>query len=302
MNQISPQAGGHSLLRTKHRLRPQRVLLQAFLLTTALVWLFPILFSLYTSFRPYAETAQHGYVSIARHLTIENYVNAWVRGELLMRFVNTIIVIAPALVLILLFASTVAYAISHFHIRFGTLILLVFTAGNLLPPQVIITPLFRMYLVLPLPHFLSDNGVWYDQYFGVSAIHVAFQLGFAVFVLTNFMKTVPRELTEAALCDGASVWRTFWQVILPMNRPALAALAPLEFTWMYNDFFWALVLMPTGDKRPITTGLNDLQGLFFSDNNLLAAGALMIALPTLLVFLFAQRHLVAGLSLGIKKG
>jgi multiple sugar transport system permease protein len=122
-----------------------------------------------------------------------------------------------------------------------------------------------------------------------------------VFVLTNYMKTIPRELTEAAICDGASVLRTFRQVILPMSRPALAALLTLGFTWMYNDFFWALVLMPTGNKRPITTGLNDLQGLFFSDNNLLAAGALIVALPTLVVYFIAQRQLVRGLSLGLTK-
>jgi multiple sugar transport system permease protein len=275
--------------------------LQAFLIVTSVVWLFPILWTFYTSFRSYDETAHLGYVSVARVLTFANYIAAWTRGQLPMRFVNTMIVVAPALVLVLFGAAAVAYGISHFKFRFRTLILLLFTAGNLLPPQVIITPLFWMYLKLPLPPFLSDNGVWYDQYFGVMAIHVAFQLGFAVFVLTNYMKTIPRELTEAAICDGASVMRTFRQVILPMSRPALAALLTLGFTWMYNDFFWALVLMPTGNKRPITTGLNDLQGLFFSDNNLLAAGALIVALPTLVVYLIAQRQLVRGLSLGLTK-
>lgn len=291
----------HPRPKRRSNLRPARVGLHAFFIVISVLWLFPILWTVYTSFRPYSETARLGYVSLPQHLTLTNYADAWIRGELLMRFANTMIVVIPSIILILLLSAAVAYGVSHFRFRFGILIVLVFTAGNLLPPQVIITPLYRMYLALPLPPPLSDNGVWYDQYFGLIAIHVAFQMGFAVFVLSNYMRSVPKELTEAALCDGASVLRTFWQIILPMTRPALAALSTLQFTWLYNDFFWALVLMPTGDKRPITTGLNDLQGLFFSDNNLLAAGALMIALPTLLVYLFAQRQLITGLSLGLKK-
>ncbi len=241
-------------------------------------------------------------MSIAQSLTLDNYIHAWGQAQIPMRFLNTMIIVVPGLILVLLLASAIAFAVSRFSFRFNTSLLLLFTAGNLLPPQVIITPLFRMYLALPLPDPLSDNGLWYDQYFGIMAIQVAFQLGFATFVLSNFMKTLPKELTEAALVDGASVLRTFWQVILPLSRTPLAALATLEFTWMYNDFYWALVLMRTGDKRPITTGLNDLQGLFFSDNNLLAAGAIIIALPTLVVYFLLQRQFVSGLTLGSTKG
>ena len=182
------------------------------------------------------------------------------------------------------------------------LLLMLFTAGNLLPAQVIITPLYRLYLILPLPAPLSTNGVWYDQYFGIMMIHIAFQLGFCTFVLSNYMKTISRELTEAALVDGASVFRTYWQVILPLCKPPLAALATLEFTFIYNDFFWALVLMFTGNKRPITSALNNLQGQFFSDNNLLAAGAIIIAAPTLIVYFILQRQFIRGLTLGSTKG
>lgn len=287
---------------TRRRLRPGRIALHAFLIVTSLVWLFPILWALYTSFRPYSETAQLGYVSVAQSLTLDNYVHAWDQAKIPMRFFNTMVIVIPALVIVLLLASAIGFALSRFSFRFNVFLLMLFTAGNLLPPQVIITPLFRMYLALPLPAPLSDNGVWYDQYLGIIAIQVAFQLGFATFVLSNYMKALPKELTEAALVDGASVLRTFWQVILPLSRPPLAALASLQFTWMYNDFFWALVLMRTGDKRPVTTGLNDLQGLFFSDNNLLAAGAMIIALPTLIVFLMFQRQFVRGLTLGTTKG
>jgi multiple sugar transport system permease protein len=142
----------------------------------------------------------------------------------------------------------------------------------------------------------------YDQYLGIALIHVVFQVGFCAFVLSNYMRTLPRELTEAALVDGASVWRIYRSVILPLCRPALAALATLEFTFMYNDFFWALLLMKTGTKRPITSALNNLQGQFFTNNNLVAAGALMVAIPTIIVFLLLQRQFIRGLTLGSTKG
>jgi multiple sugar transport system permease protein len=127
-------------------------------------------------------------------------------------------------------------------------------------------------------------------------------MGFCIFVLSNYMKTLSKELTEAALVDGASVWRIYWNVTLPLTRPALAALATLEFTFIYNDFFWALLLMKTGDRRPITSALNNLQGQFFTDTNLLAAGALLAAIPTILVYMALQRHFISGLTLGSTKG
>lgn len=285
-----------------HRIRPVRVLLHAFLIGTSLVWLFPILWAVYSSLRPYAETQQYGYVSIARSLTFDNYVAAWEEAELLMRFLNTIVIVIPSLILVLLLASAAAFGLSRFSFKLNRFLLMLFTAGNLLPPQVIITPLFHLYLMLPLPAPLSDNGLWFDQHFGVIAIHVAFQMGFATFVISNYMKTLPKELIEAALVDGASVLRTYWQVILPLVRPPLAALATLLFTWIYNDLFWALVLMRTGDKRPITSALNDLRSMFFADFNLLAAGAVIVALPPLIVYLLLQRHFVRGLTLGSTKG
>jgi multiple sugar transport system permease protein len=177
-----------------------------------------------------------------------------------------------------------------------------FTAGNLLPPQVIIVPLYRIYLALPLPRFISDNGLVYDSLFGIVLIHVVFQTGFCTFVLSNYMRTISRELTEAALVDGASLWTIYRRIILPLCRPALAALATLEFTFIYNDFFWALVLLKTGDKRPITSALNNFQGSFFTDQNVLAAMSFMVALPTIIVYLVLSKQFVKGLTLGSTKG
>jgi multiple sugar transport system permease protein len=280
----------------------RRLALHAFLLATALVWLLPPVWAIYTSLRPYSDTAERGYVSLPGVLNIQNYVNAWTQADLPHYYLNTLVVVVPALVLILLLSSFVAFVVSRFSFRFNLLLLMVFTAGNLLPQQTIITPLYRLYLALPLPDWLSDTGLFFDSYVGIIAIHVAFQMGFCTFVLSNYMKTIPKELTEAALADGASVWRTFWSVIMPLSRPALAALATLEFTFIYNDYFWALVLVQTGAKRPITSALSNLQGLFFTDNNLIAAGAILVALPTVIVYLLLQRQFVRGLTLGATKG
>jgi multiple sugar transport system permease protein len=283
------------------RIRWQRALLHGFLFAVALLWLFPLLWAVYQSFRPFTETAANP-VALPQSLTLENYQNAFEQAQLPKFFFNTIVIVIPAMIVVLLLASGIAFAVSRFSWRFNLALLMLFTAGNLLPPQVIITPLYRMFLTLPLPAPLADRGVWYDTYFGIAAIHVAFQLGFCTFVLSNYMKTLPKELVEAAIVDGASVLRAFWQVILPLCRPPLAALATLQFTWMYNDFFWALVLMPTGAKRPITSALNNLSGQFFTDTNLLAAGAVMVALPTLIVYFVLQKQFVRGLTLGSTKG
>jgi multiple sugar transport system permease protein len=279
-----------------------RLVLQAFLMFTAAVWLLPVVWAVYTSLRPYADTAERGYVSLPGVLSFQNYVNAWTQADLPHYYFNTLIVVAPAMILTLLLSSFVAFVVARFPFRYNLMLLMVFTAGNLLPQQTIITPLYRLYLALPLPDWLSDSGLFFDSYVGIIAIHVAFQMGFCTFVLSNYMKTIPKELTEAALVDGANVWRTFWSVIVPLTRPALAALATLEFTFIYNDYFWALVLVQTGSKRPITSALSNLQGLFFTDNNLIAAGAVLVALPTIITYLALQRHFVRGLTLGATKG
>ncbi|MFE9743604.1 carbohydrate ABC transporter permease [Saccharothrix saharensis] len=282
--------------------RPARVALHVFLVLTCLATLAPLLWALYASLRTYDDTARNGYFSVAESLTFDNFTAAWTQADLPHYYLNTLLVTLPALVLVLLLSSMVAYGVSRYSFRFNVALLVLFTAGNLLPQQVIVTPLYRLYLLTPLPSWLSDSGVLLDSQLGLVLIHVAFQSGFCVFVLSNYMKTIPHELGEAARVDGAGVFRQYWQVILPLCRPALAALATLEFTWIYNDFLWALVLIQTGDKMPITSALQNLKGTFFVDNNLVAAGSLLVALPTLVVFFALQRQFIGGLTLGSTKG
>ncbi len=275
-----------------------------FLSVICVVWLFPLVWAVYTAFRPYSETGANprGYFSVGGAYNFDNFIKAWGDADLFQHFLDTLIVAIPAIILILFFASMIAFAVSRYSFRFNIALLMLFTAGNLLPQQVVITPLYRMYLALPMVAPISDNGMWYDQFFGLIMIHLAFQLGFCTFVLSNYFKQVPREINEAAVVDGASVWRTYWSVLLPLARPALAALATLEFTWIYNDFFWGILLLTKGWKFPVTSALNNLSGQFFTDYNLLAAGSLIVALPTLIVYLALQKQFVAGLTLGSTKG
>jgi multiple sugar transport system permease protein len=281
--------------------RPARLVLHAFLILVSLGWLAPVLLAVYASLRPYADTARDGYFSLPETLSFDYYRQAF-EADLTKYFINSLIIAIPAVVLALFFASAVAFAITRARIPGGTFLLVLFTAGNLLPPQVLVTPLYQLYKEIPLPEALSSSLTLYDSYWGLIAIHVAFQTGFCVFVLSNFMRTLPHEITEAAVVDGAGVWRQYWQITIPLCRPALAALATLEFTWIYNDFLWALVLMSTGDKYPVTSALNNLRGQFFTDYNLLAAGSVLVALPTVIVFFLLQRHFIAGLTLGANKG
>jgi multiple sugar transport system permease protein len=283
-------------------IRWQRIVLHLFLASLALVWLFPILWTLFSALRPYGDVIRDGAVAIPAHLSFDNFVTAWNVGNLSHLFVNTVVIAVPGVILTLWISSMLAYVFSRFSFRLNLPLLMMFTAGNLLPPQVIIVPLYRIYTVFPLPKFLSDSGLLYDSAIGIILIHVIFQTGFVTFVLSNYMKTISRELTEAALVDGASLFTIYRRVILPLCRPALAALATLEFTFIYNDFFWALVLMKTGDKKPITSAINNFQGSFFTDQNVLAAMAFMVALPTIIVYLVLSKQFVRGLTLGSTKG
>jgi multiple sugar transport system permease protein len=292
---------GNVRRRKKKRIGPKRIALHAFLIFTVLLWASPILWTFFTAMRPYADTAESGYVSWPQHFNFDNFKHAYTQSHMEHYFWNTMIIALPAIFLILLFSSSVAFVVSRFSYWFNVPLLIFFMAANLLPQQVVLQPLYRLYLWLPLPLWLSDSGVFYDSYVGLIAINVAFQTGFCTFVLANYMKTIPKSLSEAARVDGAGVVRQYVQIIIPLSLPALAALATLEFTFIYNEFLWPLILMSSGDKLPITTALNNLQGEFFTDNNLLAAGALLTAVPTLLVFVVLQKYFVNGLTLGATK-
>ena len=292
-----------SIVRDKKRAHAQQIkdrFISVFIGIFALVWLFPIVWTLWSSLRPYSEIRAGGVFSPPQELGLFNYANAIDRMDLPRYFANTALITIPAVFLILLFGSLIAFVVTRYSFKFNVAMLLLFTAGNLLPAQLVFIPVFKMYLAVG--DLVGDRRFLYDSPLGVILIHVAFQMGFATFVLSSYMKTIPKEISESAMIDGASVFTHFFKVMLPLLRPALASLAVLMTTWIYNDFFWALVLMATDNKRPITSALGRLQGEFVTDYNLLAAGAMIAAVPTLIVFFVLRKQFVSGLTLGSTKG
>jgi multiple sugar transport system permease protein len=281
--------------------KPRGTVATVIMFALAVVWLFPLLWAVINSFREYTYTQTHGYLSFGGW-TFDNYQQAWEQGQFGLHFKNSLLITVPAVFLTLFLASTVAFVLARFSFRLNLALLGFFLAANMLPPQALLVPVFRMFKEIQLPLFLSDSGTMLNTFWSLILVNVAFQLGFCTFVLSNYMKTIPHEIYESAEMDGANVWRQYWQLTLPLIRPALAALAVLEVTWIYNEFFWATVLIQQGDKYPITSALNNLRGQFFTDTNLVAAGSVMVALPVLIVFFVLQRQFVAGLTLGSTKG
>jgi multiple sugar transport system permease protein len=273
-----------------------------FLSVMAFFWLIPLLWALVTSLRPRAAVDKHGYFSLKGPFNFQNFSQAWTQGDFKQSFLNSAIITIPSVLLTLFFASMMAFAVSRFRWRFNVTLLIMFTAGNLLPPQVLAAPLFEMFKHTALPISISDSGNLLNTYYSVIIVDTAFQIGFCTFVLSNYMKALPDDLTEAAMVDGASVWRQYYAIIMPLCRPAFAALGTLEVIFIYNDFFWPLLFVQNGDRLPVTTSINNLKGEFLSNYNLIAAGAIITVIPTLVIYLILQRQFIAGLTLGSSKG
>ena len=271
---------------------PRRVkttLLHVILATICIVWLIPIASALYTALRTFSDGTANGPWSFPPHsLTLSNFTDAWTEGGFSQYFLNTFLVVVPAVVLMLTLSSMAAYVLARHRFRGSRLLLMVFVAGLLLPFQILIIPVYR------LSNFLNI----YDSLWALIAIHVAFELGFCTFVLHNFIRTIPKDLTDAAAVDGASIFWTWWRVILPLSRPALAALATLEFTWKWNDYLWVITLIQSDANATVTLGLSGLRGEFVTNWNLISAASLLAAIPTLLIYAILQRQFLGGLFAG----
>lgn len=266
----------------------------------AFVWIFPILWTVWTSLRPYNDIISYGIFSWPRRLTFDNYINAVREMEIGKYLLNSLIVTVPSVILTLFFGSLVAFVVTRYQYKFNLTLLLLFTAGNMLPIVLTYIPVFWMFIWVG--ELFGNRNLLYNNYGGLILVHVGFQVGFATFVLSSYMKTIPKEISESATIDGANVFRHYFNVILPLLRPALAALSVLMTTWIYNEFFWALVLMSDDSKRPITSALRRLQGQYVTDFNLLAAGAIIAAAPTVIMFFILRKQFIAGLTLGSTKG
>ena len=265
-------------------------LISIFLTIFALLWLFPILWTIWSSLRPYSDVLSNGLLSMPSKLSLDNYEEALRKMAVVKYFINTLIILIPSVFFILFFGSLVAFGISKYNIKFMRTLLLAFTAGSMLPAQFIYYPIFKMYIFVG--GALGDKTLLYDNYIGVILVHIALQTGFATFVLVSHLESIPKELSEAAQVDGASVMRHYYSVILPMLKAPLVSLGILLSVWIYNDFFWAWSLLKRDQFFPITTSLTRV-GAFnrvIPNQGVLAAGAILIALPLLVLYLALRRH------------
>ena len=262
-----------------------------FLTVFTLIWLLPVIAAFITSFRTMDDISMRGFWSLPNELIMRNFVQAWTAARVSKYLINSFIITLPSLLGMLFLSSLAAYALARYRFKGNLFFYFMFVAGTMLPFQILLLPVFRLTNTLGL----------YDTHASLILIHTAFQLGFCTFVLRNFMRTVPADIMDAARVDGCSEFRIYWQIVLPLTLPALAALATLEFTWVFNDYLWAIILLRSDTLRPVTAGLATLRGQYNTDWPVITAGALLATVPTLLVFVFLQRYFIQGLTLGSGK-
>ncbi len=256
-----------------------------------LVWILPLVGAIFTALRPLQDLRAHGFWSIPQEFTLENFAVAWDLGNLNTYLKNSFIITIPSLLGTLTLSSLVGFAVSQYKFRGNMFVYLLFLSGMLLPFQILLIPVFT----------LSNYLGIYNTYLGLIMIHIVFQMGFCSFFLTNFMSTIPSQLAEAARIDGCSEFKIFYKIFLPLTKPALAALGTLQFTWIFNDYIWALVLIRSDSLKPVTAGLATLQGQYTTDWGVLVAGSLLAAIPTIIVFILLQKYFIKGLTMGMGK-
>ncbi|MEZ4629501.1 MAG: carbohydrate ABC transporter permease [Deinococcales bacterium] len=258
----------------------------------AILWLVPLLGALLTSLRSADDLNTRGFWALPKAISLDNYIEAWNRAGISQYLGNSFIITLPSLFGMLFLSSLCAYALIRFRFKLNKPLYFLFIGGMLLPFQILMLPVFKLANTLGL----------YDTYWALILFHTAFQIGFCTFVLRNFMKSIPMSLFESAVIDGANEWTIYNRIALPLIVPALAALATLEFTWVFNDYLWALVLVNRDELKPVTTGLSTLMGQYNNDWPLIVAGSLLATIPTLIVFFALQRYFIGGLTMGATKG
>ncbi len=256
------------------------------------VWLLPLLAIAVTSIRPAIDINQgnvFGWPSAFQ--PVENYTAIFVRSDAGLYLLNSVFITVPTVVISVGLACLAGYALAIYKFRLALPLFFLFVAGNFVPFQI---------LMVPVIDFSRQTGT-YDTILGLVLFHAAFQTGFCTLFMRNFIKALPFELIESARVEGVTEWQIFWHIVLPLMRPAIAALSVLIFTFIWNDFFWATVLLQSQDLLPITAGVRTLNGQFVSQWQLVSAASILAAMPPVLMFFLMQKHFIAGLTLGAVK-
>ncbi len=258
-----------------------------------IIWLLPMIAIVATAGRSLHDINYGNYWGVPSEWAfIDNFSAVFGSSPILTYLLNSVIITVPSIIGALVLSTLAGAGLALYKFKGQFVIFALFIAGNFVPFQI---------LMIPVRQLTLDLGI-YDTYTGVILFQIAFQTGFCTFFMRNFIAELPFELVESARSEGVSEWKILIHIIVPLVRPALAALAVLEFTFIWNDFFWPLILIQSNELRPITLGLTTLKGQYISSFNLLAAGSLIAALPPVMMFFAMQRHFIAGLTLGASKG
>lgn len=256
-------------------------------------WLLPLIAVALTSIRSINDINSGNYWGIPSEFSLlKNYTEIFKSTPMAKYLLNTFLIACPTVVGAVAIATMAGFALAKYHFKANMLIFASFIAGNFVPFQI---------LMIPVRNLTIDIGL-YDTIAGLVLFHIAFQTGFCTLFMRNFIAQLPKELMESARVEGVPEYKIFFFIIVPLVRPAIAALSVLIFTFIWNDFFWSLVLVQSDNVRPITAGLSALKGQWLASWQLISAGSLVAALPPVAVFFAMQKHFVVGLTLGANKG
>ena len=279
----------HTALRPRDR---SGLAYSLFFAVTAVVFLIPALGVAYTSLRTDADIAASGVWAFSGNLTLQNFVDAFSSESLPLYLRNSFLVTIPATLLSVALGTMSGFVLAKLKPKGGNFLLVFFVAALFVPPQILLIPLFQVFNFLGL-----YNTIW-----PMIIVHTAFGISLCTLVMRNFFLNVPNEIMEAASIDGASIGRSLVSVVLPLSRPALAALATLQFTFIWNDFLYPLIFTRSDEAQTIMVGLLNLQGQYSTAYGAQAALSVIASVPTVLVFLFFQKQFIAGLTTGAVKG
>ncbi|MCY3875125.1 MAG: carbohydrate ABC transporter permease [Rhodobacteraceae bacterium] len=262
------------------------------LLCLAVLFLAPTLGVLLSSVKTTREIAFGELWSIPARIYLGNFAEVISNPAVHRYFLNTFLVTVPATTLSIAFGVLAGYVFAKLPFRGGNLLFLAIVSGMFFPPQVILIPLFRLFNGLGL----------IDTLWPIIFIHTAMGIPICTLLMRNFFATVPGALREAAILEGANEWQVLTRIALPLSLPALAVLATLQFTWIWNDFLWPLIFTQSDEKRTIMLGIVNLKGQYSVAWGVQGALSLIASVPTLIVFLFFQRYFIKGMTMGAVKG
>ncbi len=271
----------------------QRRFYVAVIVGILVIWLGPLFAVILTSFRSMQDVMGGNLWGWPTQFgLIENYTAVFTQTPMSQYFLNSLVITIPSVIGVLILSTLAGFVLSRYRFPGNMLVFALFVGGNFLPHQIMMIPVRDLMVRLNL----------YDTTMALIIFHVAFQTGFATLFMRNFIAALPDELFQAARAEGATPFQTLVHVVIPLVRPALAALAILLFTFIWNDYFWAVVLTISDSVKPVTAGLANLRGEWVSAWNLISAGTIVVAVPPVIMFFLMQKHFIAGLTMGAVKG